>query len=486
MAKRIDRYKTAIHRDRLSIPMKTLWKLGFFEHNYSALDYGCGHGDDVSILREHHIPINGWDPHFFPDAPVASADIVNLGYVVNVIENVKERRQVIQKAFALAKRVLCIAVMLDGQGQYQNPTPYNDGFITNRNTFQKYYTQNSFKAFVEDCLGIEVVSIAPGVVFAFANQTLEQEFLFEKQHKARAQGNLYSLDKLRNKLKWTEYHELAQDFWAACLHFVRLPTPSEYPRYQEVKEKLGEPKKALAYLLSINDEGVFEQAKQHKREDILVYLALNCFHKRQSFNALPSYLKKDIKSLFGSYKQALSLGEKLLYQIGDKPKIASAIESAESQGLGVSDPSKFVLAQSRLNELPVLLRVYIGCTSILYGEAMDADLICLYRHSAKIALRTYADFSQRIPVLQEAAYVDLYRQRINFVSYEGRATAKRLYLKSRWMVPGEADYEQQVKFDTILRRYVPGEDLHSDFPPEEVIEAMPKSHKRKFEKALGG
>ena len=37
--------------------MKALWNLGFFDKPYSALDYGCGQADDVSILQEKNISI---------------------------------------------------------------------------------------------------------------------------------------------------------------------------------------------------------------------------------------------------------------------------------------------------------------------------------------------------------------------------------------------------------------------------------------------
>ena len=71
------------------------------------------------------------------------------------------------------------------------------------------------------------------------------------------------------------------------------------------------------------------------------------------------------------------------------------------------------------------------------------------------------------------------------MSYEGRSPAKRLFLKSQFMRSSDVDYEKQLKFDRILRRYISSEELHSDFPPNEILDAIPKTHKRKFEVALG-
>jgi DNA phosphorothioation-associated putative methyltransferase len=56
---------------------------------HSLFDYGCGRGDDLRGLRENGIEAQGWDPYFAPDEPVVAADIVNLGFVINVIEDLR-------------------------------------------------------------------------------------------------------------------------------------------------------------------------------------------------------------------------------------------------------------------------------------------------------------------------------------------------------------------------------------------------------------
>jgi hypothetical protein len=87
----IDRQKTAIVRHDLSAPMKTLAKSGFLAGKYSIFDYGCGRGDDLRELEAHGLDAIGWDPNFQPDNDKVSSDIVNLGFVLNVIESQDER-----------------------------------------------------------------------------------------------------------------------------------------------------------------------------------------------------------------------------------------------------------------------------------------------------------------------------------------------------------------------------------------------------------
>ena len=142
---KIERHKTAIDRNKLSSPMQTLARHGYFDGNHSVLDYDCGKGDDVRELEAHGINVSGWDPTHQPDDTLTKSDIVNLGFVINVIEDINERRETLKKAFSYAKRVLVASVMVAGESVIRQFTPYKDGIITSRNTFQRYYTQSEFK-----------------------------------------------------------------------------------------------------------------------------------------------------------------------------------------------------------------------------------------------------------------------------------------------------------------------------------------------------
>ena len=64
-------------------------------------DYGCGRGGDGHRLRDLGFACDGWDPIYSLRAELKSADIVNLGYVINVIENEKERREALTHGWSL-------------------------------------------------------------------------------------------------------------------------------------------------------------------------------------------------------------------------------------------------------------------------------------------------------------------------------------------------------------------------------------------------
>ncbi len=87
----IARHKTAIRRPSFSLPIKCLLRDGLLDPTGTLFDYGCGHGQDLKLLADMNIPCGGWDPVFRPDAEKQRADVVNLGYVINVIEDLRQR-----------------------------------------------------------------------------------------------------------------------------------------------------------------------------------------------------------------------------------------------------------------------------------------------------------------------------------------------------------------------------------------------------------
>ena len=87
----VERRRTAIKRYDLSKPVKLLLERGLLKKQNSFFDYGCGHGMDIKALAGLGYSAAGWDPAFLPNAPKLESDVVNLGYVLNVIESPLER-----------------------------------------------------------------------------------------------------------------------------------------------------------------------------------------------------------------------------------------------------------------------------------------------------------------------------------------------------------------------------------------------------------
>lgn len=99
---------------------------------------------DVERLSLKGFSAQGWDPFYAPDTPLSMADIVNLGYVINVIEDTQERSSALQNAWSLTREVLIVAAQILVDDSQRGIMVYGDGIIT-KNTFQKYYQQEELK-----------------------------------------------------------------------------------------------------------------------------------------------------------------------------------------------------------------------------------------------------------------------------------------------------------------------------------------------------
>ena len=142
----IKRGNTAISRQKMSRPMKKMYESGKFD-NKRVLDYGCGKGFDVEYLKERKIDIQGYEPFAsdkYLQLPEGKFDIITNNYVLNVIEDPIERKNLVEKMKNLADEVV-ITVRADKKSIKETWTPMNDGYLTPKNTFQKIYDEKSLK-----------------------------------------------------------------------------------------------------------------------------------------------------------------------------------------------------------------------------------------------------------------------------------------------------------------------------------------------------
>ena len=88
---------------------RTIINRGLIKKSDTHLDYGCGKGSDVQILREKGYQSVGYDPYYFPTLITEKADVVTCGYVLNVLSKRCDRIEVIRKCWELTKSRLIIA-----------------------------------------------------------------------------------------------------------------------------------------------------------------------------------------------------------------------------------------------------------------------------------------------------------------------------------------------------------------------------------------
>ena len=457
----IERYKTAIDRNKLSAPMQSLLRHNYFEGQFTIFDYGCGKGDDLTILQENDVDAKGWDPIYNPNAPKAASDIVNLGFVINVIENPNERKETLQQAYTQTKKILVVSAMLGGESITSQFKKYGDGVVTSRNTFQKYYTQKELKTYIADVLSEEPVAVGPGLFYVFKDKIEEQNFLVQRQVSKKTWIRLSYSDhpeklKIKQRSLLERHRELFDDFWLLCLELGRLPANTEFDFSERIRAICGSHARALDVLTAFHGDEIFKQAAQARYDDLLVYFALGLFGQRKPYSHMPEGLKRDIKSFFGKYTDALNRAKHLLFSVGRPENIQRACEEFYQRvSKGKMDKGhSLTIHRDYLNDLPPVLRVYIGCATQLYGDIENADLIKIHMRSGKVSLMRYDDFEGKpLPLLLERIKIKLRDQEIDFFEYGGKYKLQPLYLKSIYINVEFSNYRKQVSFDSRLTTF---------------------------------
>lgn len=151
MSKNIKPWLTAIHRRSISSPLKCLLHMGKINTTDFILDYGCGHGYDLNYLKSSGLNINGYDKYIkdfsCENYQDYKYDVIYCFYVLNVISTEEERILLIQDLINLlnsnGKAYIAVRSIDEfNKNKSKNYTPYNDGILTSRKTFQKYFTKD--------------------------------------------------------------------------------------------------------------------------------------------------------------------------------------------------------------------------------------------------------------------------------------------------------------------------------------------------------
>ena len=172
----IERHKAALKRTELSRPVKIALEADLFKPGKTFFDYGCGYGEDIRQMENLGYASSGWDPYYRPDAEIEPADIVNLGYIINVIEDIAERRQALIKAWELTREVLIVSAQILVDDRRRGLVAYGDGIVTNRNTFQKYYEQEELKQYIDRVLEVESIPAGLGIYVVFRHEAQAESF----------------------------------------------------------------------------------------------------------------------------------------------------------------------------------------------------------------------------------------------------------------------------------------------------------------------
>ena len=395
------RARTALERYQFSRPVKFALRDLIIKKDLSFFDFGCGKGSDVSFLKDLDISTSCYDPYFFPQNLKIKSDIVNIGYVINVIENPAERKAVIEEAFALANRCLIVAAQTKAAA-ISGAQVFGDGCVTKRETFQKYFSQEELKELLLNTLGVTPYPAGPGIFYVFKDENSRSEYLtvrYDSTRLLRSIGTATFKEKplrVYRPAKEVNEEKLQKSSTAnELINWVstrgRFPSEFEFSAFDEFS-KLGVTKIFLErwVLENVNQEA-FENAQRVRKQDILIMLALTRFDKngRPKLKDFPSQTKQDIKGFFGTYDNASSLADKLLFSVGNPENVQKAIQQSK---IGKKLPNSIYFHTSAIPYISDVLQVFIGCGRAIVGDFEGDIIVKIPKKGNSISFLLYREF----------------------------------------------------------------------------------------------
>jgi len=474
--KKIHRHKTALVRREISKPVKTLLELGQLRRGESFFDYGCGHGGDVEAVEKLGHLSTGWDPVHAPDDPKQPADVVNLGFVLNVIEDPAERVEALLDAWQHTRRALLVSTLIAGQEAYDDVLTYGDGVITRRDTFQKFFEPAEIQALLEDTLHTEAVPIGLGIYLVFRDTADLHDFLASRARRfidweslSRKLGLLRALKAKRDP--YDTHRELLDAYWESVLELGRMPRDEEFERLTEVRQACGSLPRALQLFIDRFGEPTFAAARLRRKEDLLVFVAAAQLRRKIPFNQLSLRLQRDLRSFFGSYTNAEEKARELMFAAGDSDELEIAVALLDFGHLDARE-GHFTFHRNLLDELPVILRVYVECAARLYGNPREADLIKIHLHSRKLTFHYYRDFEKApLPELLTRIKIDLKRLFVTVIDHTNGAEHQLLFFKERFLAKDHPDRPKMDRFSAKIRKIGLREETIGYGPSKEKWEA---------------
>lgn len=455
--KKIHRHRTALVRREISKPVKTLLELGQLRRGESFFDYGCGHGGDVLAIGKLGHESCGWDPVHAPEVAKQAGDIVNLGFVLNVIEDPAERVDALLDAWKHTRRALLVSTLIAGQDAYDDIQAFGDGVITSRDTFQKFFEPAEIQALLEDTLHTEAVPVGLGIYLVFREIAELHDFLAQRSRRfidweslSRKLGLLRALKTKRDP--YDTHRELLDCYWESVLELGRIPREEEFDRLAEVRQACGSLPRALQLFIDRFGEPTFAAARQRRKEDLLVFVAAAQLRKKIPFNHLSLRLQRDLRSFFGTYANAEEKARDLMFAAGDKDELEIAVAQLDFGFLDHKE-GHFTIHRSLLEELPAILRVYIECGARLYGDPCAADLTKIHLHSGKLTFTYYEQFEKiPFPELRMRIKVDLRKLFVTVFESAPGPDRQLLFFKERYLGKDHPDRNRMVTISRRLER----------------------------------
>ena len=425
----VRRDRTAIARSDLSRPVQILIGNGVLTPKHTFFDYGCGLGDDVRFLQSLGYVAHGWDPAHRPDEARRNAEVVNLGYVLNVIERPGERAEALRRAFELSQKCLCVAVLVGSASYAGEAQTYGDGLLTSRSTFQKYYQQEEVGRYLEEVLGVAPIPLEAGVFLIFRHSADAHTFLLNRLQRSvpLIQGFPRERKRVLRTALMSTFQTQHPEEWAAYTDFVsargRPPGAGEVDALRVAAENGLAPADLWEAASGVLPEQQLAEQRRRRTNQYLVFLAISRFRGVPKMGDLPVTSRFDIRYYFRSYSNLKQLSDEHLFAAGDEDRVARLCEAAP---VGVNTSDGYFVARRDLPSLDPTLQIYARLGELFSGDLDRMDVIKIHKTSPRLSLFAMSDVQETIPRLKSRVKIDLQTQQVRFFDHSTNAEPELL------------------------------------------------------------
>ena len=240
--------------------------------------------------------------------------------------------------------------------------------------------------------------------------------------------------------------------WQTWLRLGREPDKAEVDQLDSLIQAFGSLSRALRFTAELKDHTLLDRARAGRIADLSVFLALGQFSKRNPYKHLEAGLQRDIRLSLGTTIPPNFMLDSNCSRLPTQSEISAACTTAAQQGLGwLVEGRSLQLHTSLIERLPTVLRIYIACGAVLYGDVQTADLIKIHIGSGKLTLMKFDDFEgQPLPRMVERIKLNLRSRDIDIFEYGDQFEQPYLYLKSRYINEEFSRYAEQLAFDEKL------------------------------------
>ncbi len=186
---------------------------------------------------------------------------------------------------------------------------------------------------------------------------------------------------------------------------------------------------------------------------------------------MPRRTQRDIKTFFGSYKQACETADALLFEAGNANTIDQACRESRT---GRLTSNALRLHRDAVPLLSPILRIYEGCARAYVGSMDDMNIVKLHRFSGKVSYLSCDDFEREAhPAITSTVKLSLRTLRLDYFDHSESENPLLLDQKEI-MVVGE--HPSRSKFERLSKQ---------EFNHRLLDESTDMRSRRQWQESLG-